>query len=112
MLGDASSASVPDRWQKRAAPIIRLLLRQQHGEIRFKVENVQEAVCRKAHSTLSSMFESLLDGDGVPLVLQCGARLGEDSGGEDGAAAQALALPLGEDDMGGPEVPTGFKVNI
>lgn len=37
-------------------------------------------------------------------VFQCGARLGEDSGREDRHAAQALDLPLAEDDMGGPQV--------
>lgn len=40
----------------------------------------------------------------VPLVFQCGARLGENSGGEDGDAASALGLPLGEDNMGEPQV--------
>lgn len=36
--------------------------------------------------------------------------MGEDSGREDGDAASALGPPLGEDNMGEPQVRTGFEV--
>lgn len=36
--------------------------------------------------------------------------MGEDSGGEDGDAASALGPPLGEDNLGEPQVRAGFEV--
>lgn len=47
----------------------------------------------------------------APLVGQCGARLGEDAGREDGDTGPPLALPLAEDDVGGPQVRAGLEVN-
>lgn len=45
------------------------------------------------------------------VVFQCGARLGEDSGGEGRDTAPALGLQLGEDKVGESQVRAGFEVN-
>lgn len=44
-------------------------------------------------------------------LFQCGSRLGEDPGREDWDPAQALGLPLGQDNMGERQVWAGFEVS-